>query len=184
MIQFDNWGEQMHILLGLLSAVGIILFALWRINMAVQATRELADAADSARGFFRRSKWRKKLNSDQLKNVSDPREAATIMMVAVAETDGAMTDRERIKILSIMRDKFEASQEQAEEMLSLARWMSKDAGDLTSFLNRLVPVIMKACDEKQKHELVEMLRDVASAHGEVPQEQEQSILQIKRYLAI
>ncbi len=174
----------MHIILGLISALGMLLFILWRINLAVQAARELGDAADSARGFFRRRKWNKKVNADQLKQITDPREAATIMMVAIAESDGALTDAEHKKIIEIIIDQFEATQPQAEELLGVGRWMAKDAGDLTSFLNRLVPVIMSNCTDQQKHELIDMLQMVSRVEGEIPPDQAQSIAQIKKYLAI
>ncbi len=155
----------MHIIIGLLSAIGLLVMVLWRISMAIQASREIAGAAQDAKGFFRRHKWKNKVNADKLKQIEDPREAAVIMMVAVAESDGSISDRECKKILHIIMTKFEASQKVAEEFLAQARWMTKDAGDLTSFLNRLKPVIQRSCDATQKRELIEMLKEVAEVDG-------------------
>ena len=174
----------MHILLGILSSLGALVFILWRINIAIQVTREIADAADSAKGFFRRHKWRRKVNADQLKQITDPREAAATMLVAIAEADGAITENERQKIITIFIDKFEATTEQAEELLGISRWRARNAGDLTSFLNRLTPSIIKSCSQEQKQELIIMLRDVANADGPQPSDVGLSISQIKRYISV
>ena len=50
-----------------------------------------------------------KLAQDPLDLVSDPREAAVTMMVAMAQHDGAMTERERTTILREAVERFGAS---------------------------------------------------------------------------
>ncbi len=174
----------MHIILGLISLIGVVLFAIWRINMAVQASRELVDVAHDAKGFFRRRKWNKKVNADIIQQISDPREAATAMMVAVAESDGPMTESERSQILDIISHTFEATSSQAQELLTHGRWISKDAGDLTSYLGRFKKVILNTCDARQKSELIDMLYKVARADGSISDEIEYTLQHVKRGLNI
>lgn len=174
----------MHIILGLISFIGVILFAIWRINLALQASREIVDAAQDAKGFFRRRKWNKKVNADLIQQIEDPREAATAMMVAVAETDGPMTESERTQILDIITGTFEATSKQAIELLAHGRWISKDAGDLTSYLGRFKKIIMKTCDEQQKAELIEMLYKVGKADGSISDEVEYSLQYVRRSINI
>lgn len=59
----------MHILLGLLSTIGFVLFALWRLNMAAHAVKELAETAGDIRKWFRRRRWQAKSNFNALRDV-------------------------------------------------------------------------------------------------------------------
>ena len=172
----------MHILLGLLSAVGILIFILWRVSMAIHAARDIADAANDARGFFRRRKWRKKVNVDLLNQIDDPREAAITMMVGVAEADGAITHAEQNKIQEIIIQEFGATPKQAEELFARARWLSKDNVDLGNFLSRLKPVIIDNCTHEQKLELIDMLTSVANVEEDIAPDVLHSLSLLKRDL--
>src|SRR5262245_38196752 len=97
---YDRTGGFMHILLALLAAAGAIGIILWRLHMATEAARGLTQAAEEAHGLFRRWKWRRKLAQDPLDLIQDRREAAVAMMIAVAQSDGAVTERERRTILA------------------------------------------------------------------------------------
>ena len=81
----------MHILLSVLGALGTVVFVLWRIQQASYIARDVADAAGSARGAFRRWRWRRKVNVNPIDLIEDPREAAGVIMVAVAQADGRLT---------------------------------------------------------------------------------------------
>ena len=85
----------MHILAILGAVLGVVLFMLFRMQQAANAARDIADAADEARGFFRRWGWRRKQATNPLDTIDDAREAAAAMMVATAQSDGSITERER-----------------------------------------------------------------------------------------
>src|SRR5262249_60557526 len=90
----------MHILVAVVSALGIIGVILWRLHMAAEATKGLVETANDARGLFRRWRWQRKLASNPLDLIEDPREAAGAMMVAVAPADAATISRARQVMLS------------------------------------------------------------------------------------
>ncbi len=155
----------MHILLGILSAIGVIGVILWRINMAANTANELAGAARDAKGLFRRWRWQRKHDADLLAAIDDPREAAVAMMMAIAEFDGTLSERERDVIISQMMDNFEIDEKLAGELLARGRWLAKDVGDISSFLRRLTPPIDQICSDREKRELINMLQTVAKADG-------------------
>ncbi len=157
----------MHILAGLVAAIGALLLILWRIQQASHAVRDIGEAAEDARGLFRRWAWRRKSSANQLDLVSDPREAAVAMMAATAEFDGALTERERATIIRSITETFGASSKQAEELLAQARWLTKTGTDLSETYRRLLPVIRKSCDARELQELIAMLRAVAEADGPI-----------------
>ncbi|MCH9809523.1 MAG: TerB family tellurite resistance protein [Alphaproteobacteria bacterium] len=163
----------MHILGALLGVIGVIAVVLWRLNQAADVARGVGDAVDDVHGAWRRWSWRRKSSVDQLRDVDDPRVAAAVMMVAVAEYDGALTEAERQTMIQQMGEVFGASHKQAEELVAHARWLNRNGGDIGSLFLKLTPVVSDKCGPKERRELIAMLRQVDSSGStsEVPTEQ-------------
>ena len=158
----------MHILLAILGVASTIGMILWRARGAAHAAHEVVDAAQGVRLFFRRTKWRRKINTDMLKRIDDPREAAAAMMVAIAEQDGLLTQRMSESLVGMMMSEFQVAERQADELMQRGRWLAKDAGDLGQFLRRLSAPVRRHCTAAERAALQEMLlgsvdRDGASA---------------------
>jgi uncharacterized tellurite resistance protein B-like protein len=155
----------MHILAILGAVLGVVLLVLFRMQQAANAARDIADAADEARGFFRRLGWRRKHASNPLETIDDAREAAAAMMVATAQSDGSITERERTAITAEMTRRFGATPQQAEELLARARWLVQDRNDAGEVYRRLTPLILRTCGPTERSDLIEMLGAVADADG-------------------
>jgi uncharacterized tellurite resistance protein B-like protein len=156
----------MHILAALGAVLGVLLFILFRMQQAANAARDIADAGDEVRGFFRRWAWRGKHAKHPLDTIDDAREAAAAMMVATAQFDGDITERERQAITAQMRSHFGATPAQAEELLARARWLVKDRVDPAEVYRRLTPLILRTCGATERSDLVHMLGKIAAADGE------------------
>jgi uncharacterized tellurite resistance protein B-like protein len=153
----------MHIiglLLGALATLGVIL---WRLHMAAEAAKGLAESTEAARGVVRRWRWRRKVSADSLAQVEDPREAAAAMMVAVAQSDGALTERERQAVLTQITTRFGATAGQAEDLLARARWIVRDVHDVDRALTCLTPVVARTLLASERRELLQMLEAVGAA---------------------
>jgi len=155
----------MHILVAIVSVLGIIGVILWRLHMATEAAKGLAETASDARGLVRRWRWQRKLARNPLDLIQDPREAAVAMMVAVAQSDGAMTDRERQVIVTELVARIGATERQAEELLAHGRWLTRDVHDIDYCFDKLAPLIKRQCSPEQHHDVLEMLHSVASVEG-------------------
>jgi uncharacterized tellurite resistance protein B-like protein len=155
----------MHILAAIGAILGVLIFVLFRMQQAANAARDIADAADEARGFFRRWGWRRKFAKNPLDTVEDAREAAAAMMVAAAQSDGSITERERSAITAQMVKRFGATQGQADELLARARWLVQDRIDAAEVFRRLTPLIQRSCGPTERSDLIDMLRTVAEADG-------------------
>jgi hypothetical protein len=131
----------MHILVAIVSLLGIIGVILWRLHMATEAAKGLAETASDARGLVRRWRWQRKLARNPLDLIQDPREAAVAMMVAVAQSDGAMTDRERQVIVTELVARIGATERQAEELLAHGRWLTREVHDIDYCFDKLAPLI-------------------------------------------
>jgi uncharacterized tellurite resistance protein B-like protein len=155
----------MHILAALGAVLGVLLFVLFRMQAAANAARDIAGAADEARGLFRRWGWRRKLAKNPLDTIDDARDAAAAMMVAVAQSDGSITERERMAITADMVKRFGATQPQAEELFARARWAVQDRNDAAEVFRRLTPLVQRTCGPTERSDLIEMLGNIAAAHG-------------------
>jgi len=155
----------MHILAIVGAVLGVVLFVLFRMQQAANAARDIADVADEARGFFRRWGWRRKHAKNPLDTIDDAREAAAAMMVATAQSDGSITERERTAITAEMSKRFGATAQQAEELLARARWLVQDRSDPGEVYRRLTPLILRTCGPTERSDLIEMLGIVADADG-------------------
>ena len=71
----------MHILLAVLGVLGVAAFWWYRVKYVGQAAGELVDAAERARGAFRRRQFRKKADTATIDAIDDPRTAATVRSV-------------------------------------------------------------------------------------------------------
>jgi uncharacterized tellurite resistance protein B-like protein len=152
----------MSIVLGLLAAMAVIGVWLWRLQAAADAARSAADAASEVKGWWRRFMWDRQANRNALDLVTDPREAAAAMLVAVAQYDGALTADEEALIKDEMRQTFEANDQQAEELFARGRWLARDSvNDPAQTLRRLSGIIEKQLNETERQELVTMLRVAA-----------------------
>jgi uncharacterized tellurite resistance protein B-like protein len=168
----------MHILAALGAVLGVLLFVLFRMQQAANAARDVADAADEARGFFRRWAWRRRHAKHPLDTIDDAREAAAAMMVATAQSDGAITEREGQAIAAEMCKHFGATPTQAAELLARARWLVKDGADPGEVYRRLTPLILRTCGRPERSDLIEMLRNVANADGRVDEVVSQDIAKL------
>lgn len=173
----------MHIvglLLGLAATIGVIL---WRLNNAAEAAKGLAQTADDVGGMVRRARWRRKAGRDPLDLVDDSRIAAAAMMVATAQSDGAMTAAERTVILhEIMTTLGASSLQTAEEVLAQARWLVRDYNDLGNCLRKLMPVIQRKCGPAEKTDLARMLDAVADADGPARDNERDTLARLRREL--
>ena len=135
--------------------IGAVSFALWRLNSAADAVRNVAGAAEDAHGLWRR------LAKDRLELIKDSREAAAGMLVAVAQSDVALTEREQAALMAEFRKTFEMSEPQAQELLAQARWTVGEVRDLDRCLFKLGLVL----DVEQKRDALTLMARTAVVEG-------------------
>ena len=149
-------------ILGIIAAlIGAVSFALWRLNAAADTVRNLTGAADEVHGLWRRVTWRRRLAGDRLELIKDPREAAAGMMAAVAQADGAVTERAQNALLAAFAKSFELKEAQAQEMLAHARWSVAEVRDLDRCLYKLGLLL----DTEQKQDVARLMEEIAVSDG-------------------
>lgn len=153
----------MHIIMmviGVLAGLGALI---WRIQMAAQAAREVGDLAKTAANLPRRLAFRHKTGKRGSKLVTDPREAATVLMLEIARENGDISKEQKTAICDMICEHFDFSAEDAEELMTQAAWVSQEEARTTGLQKKMIRLIMSSVTEAELVSLSEMLEHVARA---------------------
>lgn len=152
-----------------LALVGGVIFFLYRVFWTVQTGRDVIqegkELAHDTKAFARRTAWNRKRNFNPIDELQDPREVATVLMVETAKYGGEMTATEKAKILAKMSDHFALSSHDAEHMMANVSYLTRSVPDIENVLVKLMRPLHEKLSEREKVELVAMLRDIASTDG-------------------
>lgn len=172
----------MHILLSVLGIVGAFGYYWFVIRNASNAVGEIADAAGRARGAYRRNQFRKKADAATISAIDDPRTAAVVMAVAVASADGDMTPEQDAALKDAMTKILRVS-DPVEEM-TFAKWAVREVADPNNISMRLGRLWTSSLTMRERQELVDMVRAVASAGGGLSDVQREAVDRLRTRLAI
>lgn len=170
----------MHILAGLVSFLTIAGVVLWRLHLASQVAQDLADMAGGVQKHIRKRRWQKKLG-DPLREINDPRVAATAMMVALAQADNPLSEREEAVISAQIGSYFNADDTLTAELLAHARWLVRDVTEPENCFLKVRPIILDSCGPKERGELIDMMSAVAAA-GSDPETQRATVSRLAHTL--
>ncbi|MEM6410982.1 MAG: hypothetical protein AAF683_05560 [Pseudomonadota bacterium] len=159
----------MHIVIAIVTAIGVIAAWYYRLKMIGGAARDVAKMADSVANIPRKFSFIKRAGHTGLKAVDDPREAATILMVLVAGGEGGkeLTDHQRDVIMGETADHFDLDQDEAEAILVHAQWMVRDVEVPAGVGERMARVVITTpgIGPKELVDLDAMLVAVSEADG-------------------
>lgn len=172
----------MHIVIGVITALGALAFWIIRAREAAHAAHELGDMAGDVRGLFRRRRWRKKTEIDLSRQVKDPSLAAAVMMCATAQSDALLTEREHQVMLDLMQRNMGLDAQKAEELFAQARWLTSDMKDLDATLRRVSRPVIDSCTVEDRNDLIAMLTAVAEAEGPADPLQQAAIERLRHDL--
>ena len=167
------------LILGILTAIGAWS---WRIHMARQGARMSMDAARTVANAPRRFAFRYKASQNGISLITDPREAAAIMMMEVARARGGPLTEAQARVLNeeIMQH-FNFTLTEAEELSAHAAWVTNTAPDPRQTMRKLSQLIVSApqLGPKEVIDLDAMLVSVSEAEG-VPTREQLAMLQVFR----
>ena len=169
----------MHILIGLLGAAAAAFFA---FRYFVSAAQEGRDAVDDVKGVIRRGKWSRRIDQRLIENLSDPREAAAVLLYQIAAYDGAVTDAQKFAIVSRMGDTFSADSETAEGLYAFGRMAVGEINDAGNRLKKILRPVIEVCTADEKTSLISMLEDISAIEGATSDAQARMIDEAKRAL--
>ena len=169
----------MHILIAVLGALAA---AFWAFTYFVNAAREGQDALRDVKGAFRGAKWSRKIDKRLIETMTDPREAAAVLLYQMAAYDGAVTDRQRRTIVADMRETFAADEETAESLFAFARVAIGEINDASNSLGKILRPLVEACTLEERRQLIDLMLKTAEIEGPVSEIQNRLIADARRQL--
>ena len=131
----------------------------------------------------RREKALEQQSLAPLRALKDPRDAAAVLMVAVAEARGVMTPEQETLVQERMGSVLGFANAEIGARLVYARHAARQAPSIDAIVADLTDLVREKLSRAERRELETMLDEVAALHGGPTDEQERAIALTSRRLA-
>ncbi len=171
----------MHIIIAI---IGALAAAFWAFTHFVNAANQGREAIGDVKGVIRRGKWNRRIDQRLIENLSDPREAAAVLLYQIAAYDGAVTDRQQAQLVAGMRTAFDADEETALGLFAFGRMAVGEINDAGNNVRKILRPVVEVCTEAEKQTLVGLLERAAEIEGPPSDIQRRLIAEARRVLLI
>ena len=163
----------MHILAAIFGFLTFIAIWYWRLKMLGGVARDGMKMAEAAVNLPRKMRFRNMSRKGGLKVVEDPREAAAILMLEIAQARGTLTERQEAVIRAEIMQQFEFDEADAQSLIAQAGWLARDAGAAHAVVSRMTDFVQNApgMGSKEMVDLDGMLVIISEAEGSPTPEQ-------------
>lgn len=157
----------MHIIIAIIGIMTALTVWYWRAQILRQGAREAADALKTAANLPRRLAFLRKSGKQGLSLISDPRDAAAIIMIEVAGVDDPINHDQRSAMLSQLTQVMGMGSAEAEELIVNAEWLVRDIPSANKTVSAMTSVLRQSemIGLPELTELDHALVMVASADG-------------------
>lgn len=152
----ERQGEIVHIVIGLITALGGLVWALYRLQSAGVDLNGFNPFA-----WMRRRKWEKKLGTKPMHALTSSMQAAGLLIVAVAKEHGDVTRESKLEILVMFEKEFGLSRSKALEMYSSSMYLLQGALNMAAEVKDIVEPSQSEFTEENITKLLTMLKTTA-----------------------
>jgi len=158
----------MHIIAALLGIIGFLAVWYWRLKMLQNVARDGRKVAETVVNLPRKMRFKHKSGKGGLAVVDDPREAAAILMLEIAQARGTLTEKQEAAIRGEVMHQFEFPEGDANELVARAGWLSRNAGASHVVMSKMTDFVRKSpgMTNKELVDLDGMLVTVSEAEGD------------------
>ena len=171
----------MHIIGLFVGAIFAAAFWYWRFKMVHTAARDLGDFAATARGKYRRSRFRAKANNSTLTAIEDLRAAAAVVMIAAIEAGRPVTDDDEQAIRQWLRDVTQDPD--PTETVIFARWAQRHVHEFGGVIRPLAPILKQSLGPVERDQLIDGASELVNRRGDVTEAQRGALLLLRDTLA-
>ncbi|ABD79279.1 hypothetical protein [Saccharophagus degradans] len=151
----------MHILIGLITAIAGLVWAL----------HSLQNAGVNLNGFnpfywMRRRKWEKSLGTKPIHRLTDPMEAAALLVTAVALKEGELSRDAKADLINLFATEFRITTDQATELYGASCYLLKDVMDIDAEVKAVLSPSIEQFQSHHKTSFLSMLNSAANFEGQ------------------
>ncbi|MFQ6547954.1 hypothetical protein AADZ90_008340 [Aestuariibius sp. 2305UL40-4] len=172
----------MPILIAILGAIGGAIW--WYVRSNPRGAIQTADdILTTARNAPRRFAFRRQTNAHPVEGIEDPMIAVVAIAQAFLELDDLPTQDQRNGLNLAIRKDLRTSEEEAEELQTLGRWLQTQCGGPQEAISRIARKLYKIDGDASFDMLLKLLNDSADADG-LSDPQREALDEIKRAFRI
>ena len=161
----------MHVLLGVLTAIVSILFALDRLGIDLGGMNPFY--------WYRRRAFAKKYGSDPIYSVEDPIHIAALLVIGAAKLDGDITAEQKRLAQDQFMAEFSIDEREASQLFGSAAHLLAAPQLIGEQLDKLADRNRETFTPEQSDSLMQMIVKVAAANGSVSASQQEFIDSIR-----
>ncbi|MDC0598621.1 TerB family tellurite resistance protein [Gammaproteobacteria bacterium] len=153
----------MHILIGLLTAIASLIWALNRFGVDVNSFNPFH--------WHRRNKWKKQFDTKPLHLLKKPIEAAAVLLIGTVNAEGLISREQKAEVMKVFTDEFQQDQSTATDLFVSGTFMLKDVIDVAAEVPHILAPNKEFFTQEQSQSLLKVLSRMASLEGEMTQAQ-------------
>jgi uncharacterized tellurite resistance protein B-like protein len=166
----------MHIVLGVLSAVAGLIWAI------VALQRSGFDPA-SLNPFlwYRRSQWRKRYATRPIYNLENPMDVAAVLILGTAKCEGEISTEQKQAVQSVFQNEFKLDRDAAADLLLASSHLIRDEIYLLDSLDKILEKSCRRFTAEQARSLTAMMLKIGTIESGMNEEQRKLILATEGY---
>ncbi|WMS87593.1 TerB family tellurite resistance protein [Pleionea litopenaei] len=156
----------MHIIIGVITAIAGLLWALNRLN-------ESGFNLNSLNPFLwaRRRKWEKAHGTKPIHRLENSLEAAALLVSGMALIDGAVSRETKELVIDLFQKEFGISEQQSLDLYNVSSHLLKDTDNLSAEVKMILAPSINTFSESNQQQLMSMLNEVAKVEGGISNNQ-------------
>jgi len=166
----------MHVVIGLLTAVAGLIWALVALERA-------GFRLSSPFAFFRRYQWSTTYNRKPLHSLTEPMDVAAVLLLGVAKCEGEISAEQKKQLLRVFEEEFRISADEASDLLLASAHLIRNEIYLVDQIDKMLEPSLSRFTEVQIRTVESMMKHIASIEGPANEEQLKLIEGVRRQFA-
>lgn len=167
----------MHIIIGILTAVAGLIWALVALQRSGLDVTAINPAA-----WSRRRRWRRLYGTKPIYSLQRPMEAAAVLIVGMVKQEGEISREQKAAVIDIFVKDFHLTEDQAREVFGSSVYLLKDELDLDQSVPGILAPSRESFTPDQAESLMDLLQRVARLEGEPTQAQQRTLQAVREAL--
>lgn len=151
----------MPFILGIVAAIGAILFWTYRARNAAEMAGEIVDMAKDVRAAARRFGFRRRMDVHPVEQVEDPKLAIATIGVAFLALDDLPSKDAQVELQRALGSELGLNIQDAEEIMVLGQWMVNQCGGPDSAISRVTRRLYKIDGVNSVSGLMDVIKRVS-----------------------